>query len=203
MDGPLNEAQKTSSERIYANSRQLLSMVNSLLDQAQLERGTFKLNYSYFTPTKFAEITRQATESLATAKGLEFIAEVDESCPAKLFADFERSQQIAINLLDNAIKFTESGGVSLRIFSPDDDYWAFSVTDTGPGIAPKNQSIIFQAFRQLDDLATRKHGGVGLGLSIVQHLTLVMMGKVWVESEIGKGSTFTVLLPFNPEKEKI
>lgn len=202
MDGPLNDAQRISSERIYANSRRLLSMVNSLLDQAQLERGTFQLNYSYFSPKKFAEVIRLATESLARAKGLDFSMSVDKSCPAKIYADFERTQQIAINLLDNAIKFTEDGGVSLRVFSPDERFWAFSVSDTGPGIAPKNQTIVFQAFRQLDDLATRKHGGVGLGLSIVQHLTLAMMGKVWVESEIGKGSTFTVLLPFDPDKDK-
>jgi len=142
-----------------------------------------------------------ATESLAQAKGLEFESQVDPDCPEIIRGDFERTQQVAINLLDNAIKFTESGKVSLHVFTPDANYWAFSISDTGPGIAPENQSIIFQAFRQLDELATRKHSGVGLGLAIVQHLTQAMNGKVWVESEIGKGSRFTVLLPFDPEKE--
>lgn len=201
MDGPLNKAQKSNAERIYANSRRLLSLVNSLLDQARLEKGTFKLDYTYFAPKKFAEVIRLATESLAQAKGLEFESQVDPDCPEIIRGDFERTQQVAINLLDNAIKFTESGKVSLHVFTPDANYWAFSISDTGPGIAPENQSIIFQAFRQLDELATRKHSGVGLGLAIVQHLTQAMNGKVWVESEIGKGSRFTVLLPFDPEKE--
>ena len=203
LDGPLNESQKSSSERIFANSRRLRDIVNSLLDQSQLERGTFQINNSQFSPNKLVENTKLTAEPLALAKGLELRAKVDKSCPATLSGDFDRIQQIVTNLVDNAIKFTENGQVSLDIFLPDKNYWAFSVSDTGPGIAAEDQAIIFQPFRQLDELATRKHGGVGLGLSIVQQLTLAMRGKVWVESEIGTGSKFTVILPMDPSEENL
>ena len=201
MDGTLNENQKASIERIVANSRRLMNIVNSLLDQSQLERGTFQVNFSRFSTKKLVENANLTAEPLTLAKELEFKVEIDETFPEIFYGDFERIQQILMNLLDNAIKFTEEGTISLRVFLPDKDYWAFSITDTGPGIAAEDQSIIFQPFRQLDDLATRKHGGVGLGLSIVQQLTLAMKGKVWVESEIGKGSKFTVILPMNPSEE--
>lgn len=201
MDGTLNESQKTSAERIVANSRRLINIVNSLLDQSQLERGTFQINFSQFSTNKLVENANLTAEPLALAKELEFKIDVDETCPEILYGDFERIQQILMNLLDNAIKFTEEGTISLQVFLPDKDYWAFSISDTGPGIAAEDQSIIFQPFRQLDELATRKHGGVGLGLSIVQQLTLAMKGKVWVESEIGKGSKFTVILPMNHSEE--
>jgi len=201
MDGPLNENQKTSAERIFANSRRLMNIVNSILDQSQLERGTFKINLSQFATNKLIENAKLTVEPLALVKGLEFKIKIDKECPEFLFGDFERIQQIITNLLDNAIKFTEEGHIELHVFVPDRDYWAFSISDTGPGIAAEDQSIIFQPFRQLDELATRKHGGVGLGLSIVQQLTLVLKGKVWVESEIGTGSKFTVILPMKPSEE--
>jgi len=201
MDGTLTENQKTSVERVVANSRRLMNIVNSLLDQSQLERGTFQIDFSRFSTKKLVENAKLTAEPLVLAKGLKFKVVIDKTCPDFVYGDFERIQQILMNLLDNAIKFTEAGTISLRVFLPDKDYWAFSISDTGPGIAAEDQSIIFQPFRQLDDLATRKHGGVGLGLSIVQQLTLALKGKVWVESEIGKGSKFTVILPMNPSEE--
>jgi len=202
LDGPLNKNQKTSSERIFANSRRLLNIVNSLLDQSQLERGTFQINNLEFSPKKLAENAKLIAEPLALAKGIKFKVNVDKACPEILFSDFERIQQIITNLIDNAIKFTEKGQVTLDIFLPDKNFWAFSVSDTGRGIAAEDQAIIFQPFRQLDELATRKHGGVGLGLSIVQQLTLALNGKVWVESELDKGSKFTVILPMKPKEDE-
>jgi signal transduction histidine kinase len=119
-----------------------------------------------------------------------------------LVGDEPRLQQIAINLVGNAIKFTDQGSVTISAYLPDENTWAIAVKDTGPGIPEDAQSYIFDAFRQIDGSVTRKHEGFGLGLSIVQQLTTLMKGHVTVESTAGQGSVFTVILPLViPAKE--
>jgi signal transduction histidine kinase len=107
-------------------------------------------------------------------------------------------QQILVNLVSNAIKFTEEGAVHLFIYQPDPTHWALQVTDTGPGIPLEAQAYIFEPFRQVDGSVTRQHGGSGLGLSIVRQLTNLMGGEVALASELGRGSTFIVTLPIAP-----
>jgi len=111
-------------------------------------------------------------------------------------------QQILVNLISNAIKFTPAGAVRLRLYCPDADHWALQVFDTGFGIPGEAQIYIFEPFRQVDGSVTRAHAGTGLGLSIVKQLTTLMGGEITLESEVGRGSTFTVSLPLQPIQEK-
>jgi signal transduction histidine kinase len=109
--------------------------------------------------------------------------------------DPQRLQQIAVNLANNAVKFTDKGSVCVKISMLDKNNWQIQTIDTGNGIPKEALEYIFESFRQVDEANTREHGGVGLGLSIVKQLTELMKGKVSVESEVGKGSIFTVTLP--------
>ncbi len=122
--------------------------------------------------------------------------------PATLLGDEGRLQQILVNLVNNAIKFTEKGGVHIRIMRPDADFWAIQVSDTGIGIPLSAQHTIFEPFRQVDGSVTRQRGGTGLGLSIVRQLTLAMGGTIHLDSLPGRGSTFTILLPLILKEEK-
>ena len=118
--------------------------------------------------------------------------------------DLLRLQQILANLTSNALKFTEAGSVRVYVYKPQDNQWIIQVSDTGPGIPVEAWSLIFEPFRQVDGSMTRKHGGVGLGLSIVKQLATLLGGEVSLESEVGRGSTFTVRLPLVlPPEERI
>jgi signal transduction histidine kinase len=132
---------------------------------------------------------------LAQKKGLVFSVSTDPSLPQELIGDDRRIRQIIINLVGNAIKFTKEGSVHLVISHPDPDYWEIQVTDTGVGIPKEAQPHIFEPFRQVNSAVTRDNRGVGLGLSITKQLVELMRGRIVVQSELGKGSTFTVLLP--------
>lgn len=133
---------------------------------------------------------------LAETKGLEFEVALEEQMPETLVGDAARLKQIAINLLSNAIKFTDKGSVKMLISQNDRDTWQLIVTDSGVGIPAHAQDTIFEEFRQVDNTSTRRHGGTGLGLAIVRKLALMMGGTIRVKSEIGIGSTFTLILPF-------
>ena len=135
-------------------------------------------------------------------KGLALKVELDPRMPATLCGDSHRLQQILLNLTGNAIKFTEKGEVDVRIFRADPDFWGMEVSDTGPGIHPEAQQYIFESFRQADNVTTRKHGGIGLGLAIVRSLVQVLGGKITLKSKVGEGTTFTVILPFAHAKEE-
>jgi signal transduction histidine kinase len=123
--------------------------------------------------------------------------------PVILSGDEGRLQQILVNLVSNAIKFTQAGAVQVHIYCPDAAHWAMQVTDTGPGIPGEAHEYIFEPFRQVDGSVTRHYIGTGLGLSIVKQLTTLMAGRITLESQVGQGSTFTVLLPLLPLQEKI
>jgi signal transduction histidine kinase len=117
--------------------------------------------------------------------------------PLEITGDLQRLQQILVNLTSNAIKFTGEGRVALRAYMPDPDNWALAVADTGCGISEEGQKIIFEPFRRGKDVA-QKYGGAGLGLSIAKQLVELMGGEIQLESEVGRGSTFTVVLPIRP-----
>jgi PAS domain S-box-containing protein len=200
--GPLNEKQLNATGRILNNSRRLLEIVNDLLDQAQIEVGHLTFHITNFNPKELAENLFSVMEKIANDKGLELKSEIAADMPETLRGDTHRLQQILINLVNNAVKFTASGSVSVHIYTVDEQNWGFDVTDTGPGIAPENQKSIFDPYRQVDGTSTRLHGGIGLGLAIVQKLVDLMGGHILVKSELGKGSTFTVILPYQPPEQK-
>jgi signal transduction histidine kinase len=143
------------------------------------------------------ELAYQLIEDLdvqAKQKGLRLELELGDDLPTEVMHDEERIIQITTNLLGNAIKFTDVGRVKLAV-SKDNEKLVIEVTDTGPGIPPASQHVIFDDFVQLDSSSTRKHGGAGLGLSIVNKLAILMNGSVKLTSEVGKGSKFRVELP--------
>ncbi len=193
--GSLTEKQRDTLQRIVANTDHLLDIVSNLLDQAQIEAGTLKLNSAPFAPADLIDSVQAVMDVLAQSKGLKLTTHIASDLPGTLFGDRRRLRQILINLVGNAVKFTDEGEVRIRAYRSSADYWALEVSDTGGGIPPEACSYIFEPFRQVDDSPTREHAGTGLGLAIVKQLTELMGGEVSVESEIGRGSKFTVVLP--------
>jgi len=201
--GPLSRKQLDAMERIAANAQRQLSMVNNILDQAQIEAGKLTLHIAPFDPHKLLADTESVMGVFTRSKGLELRYQIDADVPAQLPGDQQRLHQIIVNLVNNAIKFTEQGSVTVRVYRPDPQHWALDVTDTGPGISPEAQIYIFEPFRQVDGSITREHTGVGLGLSIVKQLTTLMGGQVKLTSQVGHGSTFTIVLPFTFGEEAV
>lgn len=193
--GPLLDKQKQVTVEIIDSTHSLTSLVNELLDQAQLDAGRLKLNSNSFPLAELVEGTLSKINVLAQNKGLTITTTIAPNMPPTLIGDQARLQQILVNLVSNAIKFTQTGGIKVCFFQPDPIHWALQVSDTGSGIPPEAQAYIFEPFRQVDGSTTRKHGGVGLGLSIVKQLTSLMGGEITLESKVGQGSVFTVVLP--------
>jgi signal transduction histidine kinase len=201
--GDLTDQQQQATTKIVDSTHYLTTLVNELLHQARLEAGKLELNTSAFAPTDLVRDTVAQMSILAHNKNLTLNAEIDDNMPVILFGDSARVQQILVNLISNAIKFTETGTIQVRLCQPDSVHWAIQVSDTGPGIPVEAQAYIFEPFRQVDGSMTREHSGTGLGLSIVKQLTTLMGGQITLESEVGQGSTFTVLLPLHPAQEKV
>jgi PAS domain S-box-containing protein len=195
--GPINEKQAGATDRIMINTQHLLGIVSDLLDQAQIEAGRLKIQIKPFSPAKMLEDVHSVMDKVAADKKLTLTSEIDSHLPAQLDGDAYRLRQVIINLANNAVKFTGQGGVHIRLFCHDADRWGISVQDTGDGIPKDEIPHIFETFRQVDGTATRQYGGIGLGLSIVKQLVDLMQGEIVVESELGSGSTFTILLPLN------
>jgi signal transduction histidine kinase len=199
--GPLNEKQTNAADRILNNSRRLLDIVSDLLDKAQIEAGHLNLKISTFPTQNLAENLHSVMDKITGDRGLWLTSEISPDMPEQLTGDPERIQQIMVNLVNNAAKFTEKGGIAVKIYKVANEYWACDVTDTGPGIAPEDQRYIFEPFRQVDKTVTRSKGGIGLGLSIVKRLVDLMGGRIFLKSVVGQGSTFTVVLPFEPQQK--
>jgi PAS domain S-box-containing protein len=191
----LDEWQRKAVGEIIDSTNGLTGLVNELLDQIQLDARAVKLNIEPFAPQELLRKVEAQMAILAHNKGLAFITSLAPDLPATLSGDETRLRQILINLIGNAIKFTRTGTIRIRLYCRDAEHWAIEVTDTGPGIPKEAQHYIFEPFRQVDGSITREHGGTGLGLSIVKHLTDLLGGQIILESEIGQGSTFTVVLP--------
>jgi PAS domain S-box-containing protein len=201
--GPVNKKQANAADRILKNSRRLFDIVNDLLDKAQIEAGHLALHYEEFKTIELVENLHSVMDKIANDKGLELSAVVAPEMPDMLKGDPQRLQQVMVNLANNAVKFTDKGGIYIRIYRVTDEHWAFDVTDTGPGIALEDQKYIFDPFRQVDGTITRSHGGIGLGLAIVKRIVDLMGGRIFVQSSLGHGTMFTVVLPLAPvEKEE-
>lgn len=182
--------------RIRSNSARLLSLINDFLDLSRVEAGRLEFANQPFSPAQMVKRWQEEIGVLAENKGLKFNVNLDPALPEKMRGDEEAISKIALNLLGNAIKFTEAGEINLSLTCVDGT-WSISVQDTGIGLPPHAREFIFEEFRQVDQSSRRKYGGTGLGLAIVQKYTRAMGGTVNVKSELGKGSTFTVSLPAN------
>jgi len=193
--GELVEGQKTATEEILQSVHYLTGMVNELLDSAQIQANTATLLKRDFSPAMLLQQAVSVTEVLAKKKGLKLITSIDTNLPEELFEDDRRLRQILTNLISNAIKFTEEGDVKIYLGCPDSEHWVMQVTDTGMGIPPEAQLTIYDPFIQADNAITRDNRGIGLGLSITKQLVELMGGRVLLESQVGKGSKFSVLLP--------
>jgi signal transduction histidine kinase len=194
--GVLNEKQIQMTSRIISNSSRLLSLINDLLDQAQIEAGKMKIKYETIKTADLLDNLHSVMDKLTADKGLQLTSELDPKMPETLCGDGARLQQILVNLVNNAVKFTQTGSIDVRIKKLDDQQWEIAVTDTGQGIPKEDLPSIFDAFRQVEGTTTRVHGGFGLGLSIVKQLVTLMGGNISVDSELGRGSTFSIALPF-------
>ena len=193
--GPINERQARASERVISNTRRLLDIVSDLLDQAQIQAGKMSLKIHPFKPNDLLDNVLGLMFKTAADKHLALTGEIEPELPEILIGDLRRLQQILVNLVNNALKFTEKGSVHIRLFCPDRKHWAMEVQDTGMGIPEDEQEHIFDPFRQVDNSMTRKYAGFGLGLSIVNQLVALMGGDVAVKSTVGVGSVFTVTFP--------
>ena len=200
--GPLSETQFGALDRIVVNSKRQLSIVNDLLDQAHIEAGTLKIHVTPLSPASLVEDVVHLMDVLAKSRDLDLTSHIADSVPDRVPGDRQRLHQILVNLVNNAVKFTDEGNVHIRIYRPNVSHWAMQVSDTGSGIPAEAQSYIFDPFRQVDDSVTREHTGSGLGLAIVKQLSNLMGGEVTLTSEVGRGSTFTVTLPLVPIQEE-
>jgi PAS domain S-box-containing protein len=199
--GPMNERQVNVADRIVRNTKRLLGLINDLLDQAQMEAGKLTIKMGPVKPADLLEALHGLMDKTAADKNLRLSSEIDPNLPETINGDAARLQQILLNLVSNAIKFTERGSILVRLFRPKENKWGIEVSDTGSGVPQSEIPYIFDTFRQVDGAATRLHGGFGLGLSIVKQLVHIMNGEIEVESVLGKGSTFMITLPLViPEK---
>jgi signal transduction histidine kinase len=193
--GPMSENQEKASSEILDGANQLLSFINNLVGQAQLETGKVVLREYPFDVNEVIGPLLSTLNFHAHKKGLTLVEYIDPALPQKLAGDQFWLRQIVMNLVHNAVKFTEKGSVTVRFVKHGKDHWAIQVIDTGIGIPPEAQKRVFEAFEQVDSIENSKQSGFGLGLSIVAKLTSIMNGKIELESEAGKGCTFTVVLP--------
>jgi signal transduction histidine kinase len=197
--GPLTPAQQDITHRIINNSQALQHVFGELLDQSQIESGQLRLKEEEFSPKTLSQNVYLQCLPLAERKGLALQVEVDPDLPDKLIGDKTRIEQSLSNLVVNAIKFTGIGEVLICVRKEDDRYWTLQVKDTGIGIPEETLTPIFEPFRRADESTRREYGGVGLGLAIVKQLVSAMNGSINVESEVGRGSTFTIVLPLKPK----
>lgn len=193
--GPMSENQIKASSEILDGANQLLSFINNLVGQAQIETGKIILREYPFDVDEIVGPLLSTLNFHAHKKGLTLIEYIDPALPKKLVGDQFWLRQIVMNLVHNAVKFTEKGSVTVRFLKRGKDYWAVQVVDTGIGIPHEAQKRVFEAFEQVNSMENSKQSGFGLGLSIVAKLTSIMNGKIELESESGKGCIFTVVLP--------
>ncbi|MGZ8362838.1 MAG: ATP-binding protein [Caulobacteraceae bacterium] len=198
--GDLAPAQRERLEVISRSGESLLAILNDILDLSKIEAGRMELDPTTFTPTEMLDEVVAAHREPAEKKGLALTVDYDDAARLPRHGDRQRVLQIINNLAANAVKFTESGAVAIRVSGTTDQGAGLriSVADTGIGIAPDKLPMLFQKFSQLDSSTTRRFGGTGLGLAICRELAHLMGGRVWADSQVGKGSTFYVELPLAP-----
>ena len=194
LDGELNVEQRRHLDTIRSAGRALLRLLNEILDTAKLEKGAVELEQNDYNLLSLIDELSSTLAANARAKGLHLDIQYDPALPTGLRGDELRMRQVLTNLLDNAIKFTAQGSVTLKV-GAEGDQLCIAVVDTGIGIAPERLLAIFDPFTQADASMTRRFGGTGLGTTISKQLVELMGGRIWAESELGRGTTFHVRVP--------
>ncbi|MEP6735104.1 MAG: HAMP domain-containing protein [Chryseolinea sp.] len=209
-EGNLNDKQIRYAKTIHSCGDDLIQLINDILDLSKIESGFISANISSVRINEIATFVETTFKPISEARSLKFRIDTDYALPISMETDIQRLNQILKNLLSNAFKFTEKGEVSLKIFEGKGTWKpgvvtldrakkvvAFSISDTGIGIPLEKQSIIFEAFQQAEGSTSRKYGGTGLGLSISRGLAELLGGTIELESQAGRGSTFTLYLPLD------
>jgi PAS domain S-box-containing protein len=209
LDTELTAEQKEYLDTVKLSADSLLTVVNDILDFSKIEAGKIDLEAVDFNLRNCVEVTLKTLALRSDQKGLELLCEIAPEVPEIVLGDSTRLRQIIINLVGNSIKFTNEGEIALKISMSAEDGETpmvhFVVSDTGIGISPEKQKLIFEPFSQADSSTTRKYGGTGLGLTISSRLVECMGGKIWVESEVGRGTQFhfTVILRSSEGKVQV
>jgi signal transduction histidine kinase len=198
LDGPLSEYMDNDLRLIQKNGQHLLHLINDVLDMAKIESGRMNLHPETFKVHSVLDEVVSITSTLASEKNLALFIDEESDKDVEVYADNTRLRQVMINLVNNSIKFTEQGRISLRVKPMDGARVLITVKDTGIGIPPDKLEAVFQEFTQVDTTTTRKVGGTGLGLPISRRLVEMHGGRLWAESTgiEGEGSSFHVELPF-------
>jgi signal transduction histidine kinase len=189
--GSLNKKQKKALDIIKQENKRLAQLINDILDLSRLESGVDKLKIQKFNLGKLCR--DNIYYSLAKKKGIKIINKVPSNFYVNV--DIDKFKQLFINLISNAIKYTDKGGIITVITSNNPDKWKFSVSDTGKGIKKEDLVRLFDKFHRIDDYMTKKERGIGLGLAIVKKIVDMHKGEIKVDTKLGKGSTFTVIMP--------
>jgi signal transduction histidine kinase len=187
-------------ERVQQSGQHLLALINDVLDLSKIEAGQLTLSLSEYAMQEVVQAVLASIESLAAEKQLALKVDLPSDLPTGK-GDPQRIRQVLLNLLGNALKFTDSGEVGIRVSCADETF-TVAVSDTGPGISDVEQQNIFDEFHQADNSSTRKHGGTGLGLAISRKIVELHGGRIWVESSLGKGSTFWFTIPVEAERPR-
>lgn len=203
IHGPLTDKQRHVVNRIVTNAGQMLRLANNLLDQARIEAGSLPIFIAPFNMPEMLDNVQGVMAPLAQNAEIQLRTHIADDVPDTFYGDRLRLYQILVNLVSNAIKFTEKGQVDIRIYIPDASHWALQVQDTGRGISKEAQAQIFDPFQKAlaGEASDTVERGAGLGLAIVKQLTEIMNGDIQVKSDIGSGSTFTIVLPLLSEAD--
>ena len=194
-DGNLSDEQVKYARTIQSSGNDLLTLINDILDLSKIEAGHVQIQPETVPLQRLVGDLRQVFDPVAAERKLDFEIALADGSPTSLETDRVRLEQVLKNLLSNAFKFTERGGVRLAVSPAGPDRLSIAVTDSGIGISPEQQEAIFEAFRQADSTISRKFGGTGLGLSISRELVRLLGGMITLQSQTGEGSTFTVTVP--------
>jgi signal transduction histidine kinase len=197
--GEAPEKMRAVLERVQTNGKHLLGLINDVLDLSKIEAGQLTLSLSDYSLTNLVQGVYVAVEPLAAKKNLALTTKIAASLPPGR-GDERRLAQVLLNLVGNAIKFTDKGEVAIEATLSDGSF-RVAVRDSGPGIAAADQAKIFEEFQQVDNTLTKQKGGTGLGLAISKRIVEMHGGRILVDSELGKGSTFTIALPVNARDE--
>jgi signal transduction histidine kinase/CheY-like chemotaxis protein/CHASE3 domain sensor protein len=190
----LSDEQVQFARTIQSSGNDLLNLINDILDLSKIEAGHIEVRPETVSLTRLAADLRQTFDPIAGERRLTFAIDIAKDCPPAITTDRQRLEQILKNLLSNAFKFTEKGSVDLRVTLAGNNL-SLAVSDSGIGVSPEQHQAIFEAFRQADGAINRKYGGTGLGLSISRELARLLGGSIALESQPGKGSTFTITIP--------
>ena len=197
-EGQIAPLQHANLQKVLISADHLLSLINGLLDLSKIEAGRMEVSPARFDLRELVQVAAATVEPMLKPDRVRLVAEIDPGLPP-LYTDRDKLKQIVLNLLSNAAKFTDEGVIKVTAWQAGDRL-CLAVADTGIGMPPEALGYIFEEFRQVDMSSTRRHGGTGLGLAIVRKLTRLLGGEVTAESDLGKGSTFTVTLPLSVKR---